>query len=57
MLQAALERHTVASCDHLLALAGRVDGSIKGYASGNPWELLDLLLLGLAGRGETPLPV
>ena len=57
VLQAALERHTVASCDHLLALAGRVDGSIKGYASGNPWELLDLLLLGLAGRGETPLPV
>ena len=56
-LQAALQRHTTASCDRLLALAGRVDGSVKGYASGDPWELLDLLLLGLAGRGETPLPV
>jgi DNA polymerase-3 subunit delta len=54
VFQAALSRHTVASSEALLALATRVDGSIKGYAAGDPWELLEWLVLGLAGNGELP---
>jgi hypothetical protein len=34
-----------------------VDGCIKGFASGTPWEALELLLLALADRGEAPLPL
>ncbi|MFK7831417.1 MAG: DNA polymerase III subunit delta [Congregibacter sp.] len=54
ILQAALGRHNTQSIESLLTLAARIDGSVKGYADGNPWELMEWLVLGLARRGETP---
>jgi DNA polymerase-3 subunit delta len=55
-VQSALGRHSTASCAALLSLAARLDASIKGFGPGNPWEIMELLLLGLAGNGELPLP-
>jgi len=57
VLQAALGRHSEQSAARLLRLAAHVDGCIKGYASGNPWDAMELLLLALAGHGEAPLPL
>lgn len=57
LLLAALNRHDSDSCARLLAQAAHVDGCIKGFASGTPWEALELLLLALADRGEAPLPL
>lgn len=57
IMQAALGRHNSAGCARLLKLAGHADGCIKGYASGDPWETLELLVLALATRGEAPLPL
>jgi DNA polymerase-3 subunit delta len=57
VLQAALARHDVTSSARLLSLAAAVDGGIKGYAPGAPWETLELLVLALADRGEAPLPL
>lgn len=54
ILQAALNRHTIASTETLLALSAKVDGSVKGYAGGKPWELLEWLVLGLARDGSLP---
>jgi DNA polymerase-3 subunit delta len=57
ILQAALSRHTVRSCDALLTLAGRVDGCIKGYAAGDPWEQMEWLVLRLAWSADARLPL
>ncbi len=57
IFQAALSRHTLASSEALLALAVRADGSIKAYDQGNPWEIMELLTIGLARDGALPLPV
>jgi DNA polymerase-3 subunit delta len=57
VLQAALGRHSADGCARLLRLAQHVDGCIKGYADGNPWDMLELLVLALAGHGEAPLPL
>ena len=57
ILQAALSRHTVSSSEALLALAARADGCIKAYEQGNPWDIMELLTLGLAGDGALPVPV
>ena len=56
-VQAALSRHSVDSCARLLHLAQQIDGRVKGYASGNAWDGLELLALALAGHGEAPLPL
>jgi DNA polymerase-3 subunit delta len=57
IVQAALQRHSVDSVATLLEAALHVDGCIKGYASGDPWLQLELLLLALAGNGKAPLPL
>lgn len=57
LLQAALDRHDSARCGELLLAAAHIDGCIKGYADGDPWRNLELLLLALADRGEAPLPL
>jgi DNA polymerase-3 subunit delta len=48
MMQAALKRHDTASLTHLLQALSGVDGSIKGYADGNPWDRFEDLILQLA---------
>jgi DNA polymerase-3 subunit delta len=54
LYQAALARHDDGSLATLLELAVAADGSIKGYAGGNPWDNLAALLLALAS-GNAPL--
>ena len=56
-VQAALSRHSVASSARLLKLAQQIDGRIKGFASGDAWDGLELLAIALAGHGEAPLPL
>ncbi|MEM9314382.1 MAG: DNA polymerase III subunit delta [Pseudomonadota bacterium] len=57
VISAALGRHDSSSCNNLLALAARLDASIKGFGPGKPWEIMELLLLGMS-RGDTrTLPV
>ncbi|MEE4249436.1 MAG: DNA polymerase III subunit delta [Alcanivoracaceae bacterium] len=48
LMQAALARHSAGSLAGLLDQAMRVDGSIKGYAGGRPWDTLDALVVTLA---------
>ena len=57
VFHAALSRHTVSSSEALLALAARADGCVKAYAQGNPWEIMELLTIGVAGDGTLPVPV
>ena len=52
LMQAALSRHSTASLIDLLDQAARVDGSIKGYAGGKPWDHLENLALALAGSPD-----
>lgn len=54
---AALGRHSSRSCRELLALAARLDAGIKGFGPGDPWEIMELLLLGMARDGVEALPV
>jgi DNA polymerase-3 subunit delta len=46
-MQAALARHDSESLSLLLEQAATVDGSIKGFADGKPWDNLERLVLGL----------
>ena len=46
-MQAALARHDSESLSLLLEQAAAVDGSIKGFADGRPWDNLERLVLGL----------
>jgi len=46
-VQAALARHDSSSLTLLLEQAALVDGSIKGFADGKPWDNLERLVLGL----------
>ena len=48
LMQSALARHTLESLGALLAMASKTDGSIKGFADGNPWDNLEDLMLALA---------
>jgi len=48
IMQAALTRHQRDSINDLLDQAALTDGSIKGFASGNPWNNLEDLILGVA---------
>ncbi|TDG12575.1 DNA polymerase III subunit delta [Seongchinamella unica] len=49
LMQGALGRHSRASLNRLLEQATAVDGSIKGFAGGKPWDNLETLILELAG--------
>lgn len=55
VVQAAMRRHTVESCEKLLSLAAHIDGCIKGYAQGSPWEQTEWLIVGLAQDGKPAL--
>lgn len=43
-MQAALQRHDMDSLAELIEQAALADGSIKGYADGNPWDRLERLV-------------
>lgn len=47
LMQAALGRHNSSSLSLLLEQAAAVDGSIKGFAGGKPWDNLESLVIGL----------
>lgn len=47
LFQAALARHDSGALGGLLQQAGQVDGSIKGYADGSPWNRLETLVTAL----------
>ena len=49
-LQKTARRHDDASFDRLLALAHRIDLRAKGVESGDPWNAVVELALGLAGK-------
>tara|TARA_R110002110_G_scaffold415765_3_gene655311 strand:+ start:80789 stop:81799 length:1011 start_codon:yes stop_codon:yes gene_type:complete len=44
LMQSALSRHSLDSLTGLLQQAARVDGSIKGFGSGKPWDHLETLV-------------
>ena len=54
MMQGALARHNRASLEKLLEQSSAVDGSIKGFAGGKPWDNLETLILKLAGVAPSP---
>jgi DNA polymerase-3 subunit delta len=47
LLQGALNRHDSDSLHQLLEQATAVDGSIKGYGTGKPWDHLESLVTAL----------
>ena len=49
LMQAALARHDSDSLSQLVEQASAVDGSIKGFAGGKPWDNLENLIAGLCG--------
>ncbi|MEP5568875.1 MAG: DNA polymerase III subunit delta [Halioglobus sp.] len=49
LMQGALGRHSRSSLSQLMEQATEVDGSIKGFAGGKPWDNLESLVLSLAG--------
>jgi DNA polymerase-3 subunit delta len=51
LMQGALRRHDRPALESLLEQAALVDGSIKGFAGGRPWDNLENLVLQLAGTG------
>ncbi len=48
LIQRALQRHTRSSLDRLQSLAYAVDGSVKGFADGDPWDHLESIVAELA---------
>ena len=48
LIQRALQRHTRSSLDRLQSLAYAVDGSVKGFADGDPWDHLESMVAELA---------
>ena len=55
IMQSALTRHERDAITALLNQAAITDGSIKGFASGNPWNNLEDLILGVAlGLNRSP---
>lgn len=55
VLQPALKRHNTDSLQRLLTLCLQADGRIKGYATGDAWLSLELLLVTLALGERAPL--
>ena len=51
LMQSALARHSTGTLSRLLEQASRVDGSIKGFADGRPWDNLEDLVTGLCAAG------
>ena len=51
LMQAALSRHDSGSLSLLLEQAMAVDGSVKGYAGGKPWDNLERLIASLCQPG------
>ena len=49
IMQAALSRHDSNSLSLLMEKSFEVDGSVKGFGSGNPWDKLEQLVAGLCG--------
>lgn len=54
IMQSALNRHNTRTLGELLEQLSQVDGCIKGYASGKPWDALEALITRLAGVVTTP---
>ena len=52
LLQSALSRHNTDSLSRLLQQASAVDGSIKGFAGGKPWDNLESLISDLCHGGS-----
>jgi DNA polymerase-3 subunit delta len=50
LMQSALARHNTQSLSQLLEQIARVDGSIKGFAQGKPWDNLENLIAGLCSK-------
>jgi DNA polymerase-3 subunit delta len=50
LMQAALTRHNTQSLSQLLEQIARVDGSIKGFAQGKPWDNLESLIADLCSK-------
>jgi hypothetical protein len=48
IMQAALKRHDSTSLGRLVRELSLADGSIKGFADGNPWDRFEDLILQLA---------
>jgi len=48
LIQSALSRHSARSLSTLLEQALTVDGSIKGFAGGKPWDRLEDLVIALS---------
>lgn len=51
----ALQRHAVANWERFVTEAGRVDRISKGRAAGDAWQVLERLLLSVAGDRALPL--
>lgn len=51
----ALARHDTARWERFVAALGRVDRSAKGRADGDAWQLLERVLLAVAGAGNARL--
>ncbi|MEM6581967.1 MAG: DNA polymerase III subunit delta [Pseudomonadota bacterium] len=47
LVQSALSRHDLQSISQMLEQALETDGSIKGFANGNPWDHLERLVVSL----------
>jgi DNA polymerase-3 subunit delta len=50
LMQSALARHNTQSLSQLLEQIARVDGSIKGFAQGKPWDNLESLIADLCSK-------
>ncbi|MFO1432176.1 MAG: DNA polymerase III subunit delta [Candidatus Competibacteraceae bacterium] len=57
LLRRALQRLPVRTCRRLLDRCAHLDRSIKGAATGNPWDEILSLGLSLAGREAFTIPV
>jgi len=55
LVKSALSRHSLSSLTSLIDLAARTDGSIKGFADGNPWDNLAALITGLSQPDRQPV--
>lgn len=51
----ALSRHDTARWERFVAALGRVDRSAKGRAEGDAWQLLERVILAVAGAGNARL--
>lgn len=49
-----LKRHSAMALERLLHDAGRIDGLLKGYRTGDPWQALAWLFARLAGHDLPP---